>query len=339
MSDWLRLLAFAKGHFGSALALATLVGREGSSYRQPGARMLVNDRGVYVGSLSGGCLEDDLARFAQSVLTDGRSRLRTIDTRPHYGCPGRLEIFIERLPASFFQDLALRIGARAPCRLRTRFKSSAGPLGTTLETAAEDDPPAYLDKGDFIGSAGKTCFTEDIGRQPRLVVVSGSDDVEPLRRFAELLGWQFLRIVPLGEAARREVVEGDFVCPAEDLPVRFPPDERTAVLIMTHNLARDTHYLRHALPAPYAYVGLLGSRRRRDTILAELGEAGLLADESITDRLYSPVGLDLGATDPASIALSIVAEIQSLWSGRSAVHLRQRRAPIHDTARVALARD
>ncbi len=338
MTDWPRLLAFAKGHFGAPLVLATLVGREGSSYRQPGARMLINNQGVYAGSLSGGCLEDDLARLAQTVLTDGRPQRRTIDTRPHYGCPGRLEIFIERLPASFFQDLAVRLRARVPCRLRTRFDSSTGLAGTTLETALEDHPTTGIDGGDFTGTARKTCFYEEVGRQPRLLVVSGSDDVEPLRRFAELLGWQFLRIVPLGEAARRHFTEGDLVCPAEDLPVRFPPDERTAVLIMTHNLARDSHYLRHALPAPYAYVGLLGSRRRRDTILAELGESGLLADESITDRLYSPIGLDLGANDPASIALSIVAEIQALWSGRPAVHLRQRRAPIHDTPRAALAR-
>jgi len=337
MTDWPRLLAFAKGHSGAPLALATLVGREGSSYRQPGARMLINAQGVYTGSLSGGCLEDDLARFAQTVLADGCAKVRTIDTRPHYGCPGRLEIFIERLPASFFQHLTVCISARLPFRLRTRFHASSGPVGTTLENAPPERPANGEDLRDHPDAASKTWFDEDVGRQPRLLVVSGSEDAEPVRRFAEILGWQFTRILPLSDAARRHVTTGDCVCPAEELPTRFPPDERTAVLIMTHNLARDTHYLRYALPAPYAYVGLLGSRRRRDIILAELGESGLLADESNTDRLYSPIGLDLGATDPASIALAIVAEIQSLWSGRTADHLRHRRAPIHDTPRVALA--
>lgn len=74
-----------------------------------------------------------------------------------------------------------------------------------------------------------------------------------------------------------------------------------------------------------------------DTILAALGETGLLADDTISDRLYAPIGLDLGATGPASIALSIVAEIQSVWSDRSAAHLRHRRAPIHDMSRVTPA--
>ena len=110
-----------------------------------------------------------------------------------------------------------------------------------------------------------------------------------------------------------------------ELVARFAPDAGTAVVVMTHHLARDLAYLRAVLPAPYPYVGLLGSRRRRENLLAELGEAGVLADDTVEARLHAPVGLDLGATDPASVALAIVAEIQAAWAGRSGGKLSRAR--------------
>ncbi len=334
MIEWPRLLAFATSRPGAALALVTLVRRQGSSYRPPGARLLVSTQGDYAGSVSGGCLEDDLARAAQGVLADGAPVLRTVDTRPHYGCHGRLELFIERLPSDLLNQIDTRLRAREPFVLSTRYRSASAVRGTSLH------PSAWAEAVSGTDADPEACFEETVGLRPRLLVVGGSADAEPLLHLGALLGWEVRRLVPAGVGAGPDRPARPWeaeVCPAEEVPARFPPDARTAVVIMTHHLARDTHYLRHVLPAPYAYVGLLGSRRRRDTALAALGEEGLLADDSATDRLHAPVGLDLGAADPAAIALSIVAEIQAVWAGRVATPLRQRRAPIHDTPRVALA--
>ena len=106
----------------------------------------------------------------------------------------------------------------------------------------------------------------------------------------------------------------------------------TAVLVMTHHLATDLAFLREILPAGYGYIGLLGSKRRRETLLAELGELGLLEDPVVTDRLHAPVGLDLGGHHPATIALAIVAEIQAVLAGASGGFLRDKSGTIHPQA-------
>lgn len=327
MIDWPRLLDFAARHPGAAFALVTLVGREGSSYRPPGARMLVAACGDFAGSVSGGCLEDELSSAAGGVIARGVPVFHTIDTRLHYGCHGRLGFFIERVEPGFLDQVATAIHARRVFRLRTVFRESADAvqeLGTTLQLEAEEQDVAVEDG----------VFVQRVGLRPRLWVVSSLADAEPLLQMAYLLGWEAGRILPVGASpAQAEAAPGcslTRVCAAEEFTRFFPPDEWTAVVIMTHHLARDANYLCHVLPAPYGYVGLLGSRRRRDAALAELGERGLLDDEAIGARLHAPVGLDIGATDPAAIALSIVAEIQAHWAGRGAGALRERHAPIYN---------
>ncbi len=321
MHDWPRLHAFAARRPAAPLALVSLVGRSGSSYRPPGARLLVAADGAWAGSISGGCLEDELAREAVRVLATGASVLHSVDTRPHYGCPGRLELFIEPLPAGWMDDLGARLARRETFVVRTRFAAGGGEAtGSRIENAFAAD----------AGPAG--VFHQEVGPTPRLVVVSGTSDADAVLRFAEVLGWDVHRVLPAGERDRGGGAFGDEVCPAGALPVRFPPDARTAVLVMTHHLARDLSYLRAAVGSPYPYIGLLGSRRRREALLAALGEEGLLTDETLAERLHAPVGLDLGADDPAAIALAIVAEVQAFWGGRSGASLRLRTGAIHPAA-------
>ena len=307
-SDWHYLLRFLREHRGQPMALATLVAREGSSYRQPGARMLVSAGGAYAGSLSGGCLEEGIAGIARQVLADGRTRFESIDTRPHFGCPGTLKILIERIEAGgLLDEIAARVAVRESFRLAT------SECGTHL--------------------GGGEGFIEEVGPRPRLVVIGWTSDQDPLFRMAALLGWECHRIV---RDARMDVppVAGEQVglCPADELTGRFAPDSATAVLVMSHHLATDLAYLKAAFPADYAYVGLLGSRRRREELLGELGACGMLDDERAISRLHAPVGLDLGAEHPAAIALSILSEIQAVLAGRDGGFLRERLGTIHSIA-------
>lgn len=307
-SDWHYLLGFLREHRGQPMALATLVAREGSSYRQPGARMLVSESGTYAGSLSGGCLEEGIAGIAKRVLADGRVRTESIDTRPHFGCPGTLEILIERIDAGgLLDEIERRVAARDCFRLAT------SESGTRL--------------------GGGEGFIEEVGPRPRLVTVGWTSDQDPLFRMASLLGWECHRIV---RDARSDVapVAGELVglCAPDELTERFAPDAATAVLVMSHHLATDLAYLKAAFPENYGYVGLLGSRRRREELLGELGACGMLDDEAAISRLHAPVGLDLGAEHPAAIALSILGEIQAVLAGRDGGFLRDRLGTIHPVA-------
>lgn len=282
--------------------------------------MLIAADGDYAGTISGGCLEDEVAQEALRVLADGKAVRRSIDTRPHYGCPGQLEIFIEALPEAWLDGVAERMRRRKVFTVRTVFEVASDQTTGSV----------VVDTAGGCGGEETGCFHEDVKPQMRVVVVSGTSDAEPLLQMAKLLGWEARRIRPAGEAERAGANdEGAEVCAAGELAGRYPPDERTAVVIMTHHLARDLEYLRAVVPATYPYIGLLGSRRRRESLLAELGEAGLLEDETIEERLHAPVGLDLGAEDPAAIALAIAAEIQARFHGAGGGSLRARRGAIH----------
>lgn len=293
------------------MALASLVAREGSSYRLPGARMLVTADGNHAGTLSGGCLEDGIATVAKRVLACGRPETLHIDTRPHFGCPGKLRVFVEPVSRYLLNELFAGVSQRRQFHLATFFEGA----GTRIFREDEEDP----------NQSG--VLIEKVGPRPRLVVIGWTTDSDPLLRMASMLGWDLHRVA----RAELTAVAGETVTVgAEDeFAERFPADAMTAVLIMTHRLTTDLGFLKAALPEGYGYIGLLGSRRRRETLLAEAGACGLLEDPSVAERLYAPVGLDLGGEHPATIALAILAEIQAVFTGSSAGFLRDRLGIIH----------
>lgn len=279
-------------HRGQQLALATLVRAQGSSYRRPGARMLVCPDGSAVGSLSGGCLEEEVARRAFEVMGAGTPSLMSFDTRLRFGCTGSIEIFIERADENFLAELAAHFAERRSCRAITAFLGKSGELGTRIPSPEEEIP------------AG--AFVQEIEPPIHLILFGDGPDSVPLRAFAEVLGW--------------DVIEAD---QAADLPSRA--DQRTAAIVKSHNYGRDFAALSHLLKLELPYVGLLGPRKRRDQLLNAVWDSGIAIDA----ELFAPAGLDLGAETPEEIALALVSEIQAVFAGASAESLRDRKAPIH----------
>ncbi len=277
---------------GESLALATLVRAQGSSYRRPGARMLICTDGSAVGSLSGGCLEEEVRVRAREVLTGGGPALMEFDTRRRFGCHGQIEILIETAPAEFLDGLCASFAKRSTCRAATVFAEGEMERGTRL--LAESEP------------ARAGAFVQEIAPPIQLVVFGHGPDSGPLRAFAETLGWS---VVEIDEAA--------------SLPTRL--DSRTAAIVKSHNYGRDFAALRHLLQFDLPYVGLLGPRRRREQLLGDLIDSGA----SVAAELFSPAGLDLGAETPEEIALSVIAEIQILFARASGEELRKRKEPIH----------
>lgn len=314
-TEWKQLADFAAARGGGRFALATLLRREGSSYRQPGARLLIAPDGAHVGCLSGGCLEEGVAQVGLRVLRAGAGEALRIDTRPHFGCPGVLDLWVEPVAPNLFSEVSAALAARRPAWIETRPDAT----GTRLLAAPPAAPFAPAE-------TGLLC---ELAPLPRLIVASATSDADPLCELAAWMGWDVRRVIHASEAAGSPSLAAAEVVLPESLPGRFPADARTACVVMTHHLGRDSAYLRHALAAGYPYVGLLGSRRRREALLGELGEHGLLEDPALAARLRAPVGLDLGAEEPRGIALAIVAEIQAAWAGAGGGPLSERRGPVH----------
>jgi len=273
-------------------ALATLVRAHGSSYRRPGARMLVTKDARAVGSLSGGCLEEEVIAKARQVVQSGTPAWMEFDTRRRFGCHGALEIFVERASAPFLAQLADHYHARRRATIATGFGRETTEPGTRFMSDEEAAAPDTL--------------VQQLVPPVQLLIIGDGPDSGALQGFAQTLGWS---VVQLENATQ---LAGEY-------------DSWTAAIVKTHNYGRDCAALRALLPLDLPYIGLLGPRRRRDQLLGDVLDSGV----AVGTNLFGPAGLDLGGDAPESIALAIVAEIQSVFAGGSTRPLRERRVPIH----------
>jgi xanthine dehydrogenase accessory factor len=278
---------------GQSFALATLVRAEGSSYRRPGARMLICEDGRTVGSLSAGCIEDEVALCAREVLRSGVSTTMSFDTRRRFGCNGKIDIFIERISEDFLVELAEHLDARRSCYAMTTSEGSS---------VVGDDVVVPWEANGFPDRS----FVQEIHPQILLLIFGDGPDGAPLHRLSELLGWKAIEIVDPHAFA-------------------IEPDQWTAVIVKSHNYGRDFAALQKLLPLNLRYVGLIGPRKRRDQLMNDLLDLGV----TINAGFFSPAGLDLRAETPEEIALAIVSEIQRVFAKSSGHSLRERKMSIH----------
>ena len=276
-------------------ALATLVQTEGSTYRKPGARLLVERNGKTLGVLSGGCLEEEIARHGQNVIDDVSPVLLSFDTKLLYGCDGQLKILVEPLPpagpnGNLITAIGRALKSREVCRVRTCF--AGGALGSTLLTV------------DALVAERSGVFVQIVPLPVRLLLFGTGPEIEPITQLAENLGW---------------IVER-FGHPTE-LADDFRPDAQTAALVMTHNFGRDLLALDRVLPLPLRYVGLLGPKKRHAELLTRLSEYRPL--DFASGNLFAPAGLDIGSEAPEEIALAIVSEVAAVLSNRVGGFLRE----------------
>lgn len=329
LTDILRQILSSSGADG---VLATLVSVTGSSYRRAGARLFVSAEGQRTGSISGGCLEEDVVARARTVGATGRPELVTYDTTAEndlvwgvgLGCHGIVQVMLEKVPAqpSWAVILAHALESRKTTRLATVWKhQDAGLLGTRLES----DLPALLDGG--------AVFLQAIEPPPAFIIFGAGDDAQPLTRLARELGWHVTVADPrpaFATNARFPLANRMVTGPATELVDRAEVARGTIAVVMTHHYVHDVPVLRALFKAEPAYIGLLGPRSRAQRILADLARDGVIPSAELLARFHAPVGLDLGADGPHEVALSIVAEIQAALSGRDARSLRLRTRPIHE---------
>ncbi len=330
MKELLQILDAIDGVRPREAALATLVKAEGSSYRRPGARLLLTADDRRVGSISGGCLEDDVVVHARAVLGDGRARAVAYDTTADndlvwgvgLGCHGVVHLLIEPLPPAPAWAAALResFRRRTTTELAVVWRTEGTvPLGTCLAADLPAAPAAEV-------------FRQRVHPPTALIVFGAGDDARPLVRMARELGWRVTVADPRPAwATRARFPDADdvIVVRPEEVPARLIVDADTLAVVMTHHYRHDVPLLRALLPLPLAYLGLLGPRLRAGRILSDLAAAGFTATPEMRARLHAPVGLDLGAEAPEEVALAILAEMTAVRAARDARPLRDRETPIH----------
>jgi xanthine/CO dehydrogenase XdhC/CoxF family maturation factor len=352
---------------GERMALATIVAVRGSTYRRPGARLLVPEEGAPIGNISGGCLEGDVADLARVVMQEGTARLAGWDLTADddavwglgLGCNGAIEVFIEPADQAAEVAGALRValeeehpisvvtvlesetpavgpGARIVVRPNGAVEGSLGDDGVDTQVIAAARELLAAERSEIrTFEGGVRAFVEVLEPPVRLLVCGAGHDAIPLTRAADGLGWRAVVADdrPGFLTHERFPHAAGFVALETPQEVAAAVDDRTHAVVMTHNFLKDKEYARALLGSPARYIGLLGPAARTERLLMELGQEGVEVDDADRARLHGPAGLDLGSEGPEEIAHAIVAEIVAAKHARSGGFLRERPGPIHDRPR------
>ena len=352
---------------GRKTALATVVHVEGSSYRRPGARMLIEDNGQLTGTISGGCLEGDALRKALLAINQRRNKLVTynsideddIEFGVQLGCNGIVHILFEPIdPEDANHPIALLEKSflqKKNAVLVTLFslKNFHGPQpgtcfyydGEMIHHTVEDHNLAFKIKEDARSvldnrtSLHKTynddewsAFVELIQPPVSLIIVGAGNDAIPLVEMASVLGWNITLVDGRSTHATRQrfpKATAIIVGKPEEAVKQVMTDERSFIVLMTHNYNYDVEMMRLMLQKNMRYIGALGPKKRLQRIMDELKDKGIIITDEQMKKIHGPVGLDIGAETAEEIALSILAEIKAVLEGRRGTSLRDKPEYIH----------
>ena len=339
------------------VALATVIDVKGSSYRRTGARMLIQDNGTYTGGISGGCIEGNALKKAYLAITGKKALEVTYDTENDdesqigvsLGCNGIITVLLA--PVDFadqnnpVEELRKCIDNRADNILITILKAKENLiikpgeafkytsaeameilLGEGYESSMEDDLKQVIkaEKSAIIDYAACRLFIEFIPPATQIVIMGGNYDVYPLLKVVDNMGWLSVVVANPQRLAREIHQLATSVMPKfEDVVI----DKYTVGIIMSHDYNADLNNLKKALKSRLAYIGLLGPASRKKDMLAELG----VDIDGVQEQLvFGPAGLDIGASQPEEIAISIVSEAISVMRKRPGTSLRNRQGPIYE---------
>jgi xanthine dehydrogenase accessory factor len=283
------------------VVLATLVEARGSAPRPVGSKLAISEHGELAGSVSGGCVENDVVEEARAIIAGGAAKLCSYGISDEQAwsvglpCGGEIDVFVEETPWEQIEPV--------------------------LDS---------IERGERIEITLGNGFRQEYGPPPRLLVFGAVDTAEALCAAAKRLGWH-----TIVADARARFATPERVPSADELLVEWPaevlarvkPDDRTAVVVLTHEDRFDMPALAGALATDAFYVGALGARRNQERRRELLLKEGL--DDDDIDRIAGPTGLDIGAQTPAETAVSILAEILAVRGGREGGRLKDSSGRIH----------
>ncbi len=355
---------------GQPAVLATVLRVAGSTYRRPGARMVVEPDGTLTGVVSGGCLETDIVEHCRNILREGKTRILHYDTMSEdeavwglgSGCNGVIDVLLEPLPLqpdsfNYLHELQAAMEGTEPGYLWTVVEAAEGiPVQVGHHIWERPDGQLFSDIPDSsvvevirqfreipenrqyanhrleIQGVPVEVLVERILPPTRLHVFGAGKDAEPVVNFAALLGWRVFVYDHRPVYARAERFPGAQKVQKIDYGTFLqanPIHPNDVVLIMTHLYLHDKTLLEYLVQHPPRYLGVLGPRRRTKQLLEELQRGGTPMHPDLKSRLFSPIGLDIGAETPEEIALSILSEIIAMDRHRAGGPLRNRKGPIH----------
>jgi len=316
--------------------LATVVQVEGSSYRRPGVQMLISSDGEMCGAVSGGCVEKEVQRQAQSVLENGVSKVMTYDGRFRLGCEGMLYILLEVFDPSddWISAFDTSQEERTSIALRSYYQAQDAPL-ESMHSQVSFDGKNYLpvdqSKTD-VDISGLSTFENQLAARFRIVIVGAEHDSIQLSAMAAQMGWE---VIVVASATNPKTLE-DFPGAKKLLNVETEAfdlsivDENSAVILMSHSFSRDLHFLLRMTQLKPKYFGILGPVKRREQLLDELMEKEVAMDVDFIEQLQAPAGLNIGAETPQEIAVSILSEILVVCRNANAERLKNIKGHIHD---------
>lgn len=314
--------------------LATVVDLDGSSYRQPGVRMLISSNGELTGAISGGCVEKEVQRSALSVFKSKKAAVITYDGRYRLGCEGLLYILLE--PLVFSENLqhyfSSAIENRCPFKVSSYYQKkehSSHSFGSLIHFTNKS---IALNPNFSVSESGNLlCFHQKLQPIFKLLILGGEHDAIKLCQQAHLLGWE----VTVVTNVKKEHKVGEFPG-AKEVIANHPEgfvlhniDVHTAVVIMNHNFSYDLRYLRRLLHATPIYIGMLGAAKRREKLFDALLELEPEISEEFLEKIHTPAGIAIGAITPEEIALAIVAEILAIRRKKEVYSLKEITGQIH----------
>ena len=353
---------------GKQTALATVVHVEGSSYRRPGARMLIEDDGQLTGAISGGCLEGDALRKALLVITEKKSKLVTYDTMDDddakfgigLGCNGIIQVLMEPIddtdpnnPMQYLKSIDEKRQTNVLVSLFSMKDKKETQYGTCLLLKADGDiidhtkvlkEMLVADASEALATQASsfknyisnehdlTAFIEVIRPPVSVIIIGAGNDAMPVADMACILGWETTVIDGRANYARKERFASAcqvVVAKPEKALEQIVIDEFTVFLLMTHNYNYDKAMLVQLLQKNVSYIGMLGPKKKRERILNELKDEGISFTDQQLSVLHSPVGLDIGAETSEEIALSILSEIKATFANKDVQSLRKIKEVIH----------
>lgn len=343
---------------GLKMALATVVNVDGSSYRRPGARMLVTEDGQFTGAISGGCLEGDALRKAALAINQGKIKLVVYDTSDEddaklgvqLGCNGIVRILFEPIDTNnasvikyfkkinasrepsilvtgYHQDHGNHWGTMLTDSIQKKYKDQLTPIfESVLENKKSEHLTIQTEEGDQV------LFVEYATPAISLIIVGAGNDTIPLESMARLIGWSTTVVdgrPTHANTLRFRQANKILVGKPEEVMLQLSFDNRTAIVLMTHNYNYDLAMLASLMKFRVSYIGLLGPASKRERLLNDLTESGVHVSDAQLNNIYGPTGLDLGAETASEIALSVCSEIMAVIESKQPQHLKMKNTPIH----------
>jgi xanthine dehydrogenase accessory factor len=332
MTERWKIIQLASRKMSEAGVLITLIRAKGSSYRKPGARLLTIGS-EYAGTISGGCLEAEVIKKAAWTVRSGAALEHystwfddTTDVPYGLGCGGSVDLLLEPTEtaefAALLQALKGSLSGKS-AKVMTWLPSVTMPMRRAVVSAADEiqfqsEGLSVTEIEAALVGGMQNAFVEQLDPPPRLIILGAGDDAKPLVAMAALVGWhttvvdgraQLARAERFPEAQQVLAIQAGLV---DEIGIAL----EDAVVLMTHSYKEDREWLVAVLPRTPRYFGVLGARHRSSLLVSEVSELTGLSIAECCERIYAPVGLDLGGDGPEAIALAVVAEVQACFIGK-----------------------